>query len=64
MNSLKISRKSGQDGVATGKNTVELQPVSTNAEHEAIEIGPTTADVEIVGVVVGAIVGTRRAAEA
>ena len=43
--------------------TVELQPVSTNPEHEPIEIGPTTADIEIVGVVVGAIVGTRRALE-
>ena len=40
---------------------VELQPVSTNPEHEAIEIGPGTDDAEIVGIVVGAIVGTRRA---
>ena len=44
--------------ISAGK--VELQPVSTNAEHEPIEIGPTTQDFEIVGVVVGAIVGTRR----
>ena len=44
-----------------GKNTVEFQPVSTNPEHEAITVGPTTVDAEIVGVVVGAIVGTRRA---
>lgn len=43
--------------------TVALQPVSTNPEHEAIEIGPTTDGAEIVGIVVGAIVGTRRAAE-
>ena len=42
---------------------VELQPVSRNPEHEPIEIGPTTEDAEIVGIVVGAIVGTRRAAE-
>ena len=48
----------------TGKTTVELQPVSTNDGHDAIEIGPTTTDVEIVGVVVGAIVGTRRGAHA
>ena len=39
---------------------VELQPVSTNPEHEAIKIGPDTDDAEIVGIVVGAIVGTRR----
>ena len=39
---------------------VELQPVSTNPEHEPIRIGPTTEDAEIVGIVVGAIVGTRR----
>lgn len=38
---------------------VELQPVSTNTEHKAIEIGSTTEDMEIVGIVVGAIVGTR-----
>ena len=37
--------------------------LSTNPEHEAITIGPTTVDAEIVGVVVGAIVGTRRATD-
>ena len=42
---------------------VELQPVSTNPEHEPIPIGPSTEDAEIVGIVVGAIVGTRRAVE-
>ena len=42
---------------------VELQPVSTNPEHEPIRIGPTTEDAEIVGIVVGAIVGTRRGPE-
>ena len=42
---------------------VELQPVSTNPDHQAIEIGPGTDDAEIVGIVVGAIVGTRRAVE-
>ena len=36
-----------------------LQPVSTT-DHEAIEVGPGADDAEIVGVVVGAIVGTRR----
>ena len=41
---------------------VELQPVSTNPKHEPIRIGPTTEDAEIVGIVVGAIVGTRRGA--
>ena len=44
-------------------NTIELQPVSSNPEHEAITIGPTTDDAEIVGIVVGAIVGTRRGPE-
>ena len=47
----------------TGKSTVELQPVSTNADHKPIKIRPTTTDVEIVGVVVGAIVGTRGRAD-
>ena len=42
---------------------VELQPVSTNPEHEPIPIGPSTEDAEIVGIVVGAIVGRRRNAE-
>ena len=44
-------------------NTVELQPMSSNPDHEAIRIGPTTDDAEIVGIVVGAIVGTRRGPE-
>ena len=43
--------------------TVELQPVSSSPEHEPITIGPMTDGAEIVGVVVGAIVGTRRAPE-
>ena len=47
----------------TGPHTIELQPVSSNPDHESIEIGPTTDDAEIVGIVVGAIVGTRRGAE-
>ena len=38
---------------------VELQPRSTNPEHEPIRIGPESPDAEIVGVVVGAIIGTR-----
>ena len=42
---------------------VELQPVSTNPEHDPIKIEPTIEDFEIVGIVVGAIIGTRRAAE-
>ena len=41
---------------------VELQPVSTNPEHRTIVVGPTDDDAEIVGVVVGAIVGRRGAA--
>lgn len=42
---------------------VELQPMSMNPDHQTIEIGPGTDDAEIVGVVVGAIVGTRRATD-
>ena len=45
------------------KDTVEFQPVSTNPEHEPIRVDARTDDVAIVGVVVGAIIGTRRAAE-
>ena len=45
------------------EDTVEFQPVSTNPEHEPICVDEHTADVAIVGVVVGAIIGTRRAAE-
>ena len=39
---------------------IELQPESTNPEHEPIVIEPQTEDFEIIGVVVGAIVGARR----
>ena len=37
--------------------TVELRPRSTNPEHRAILIDGATADFEIVGVVVGAMIG-------
>ena len=40
--------------------TVELQPVTTNPEHKPIAIGHTTEDAEIVGIVVGATIGTRQ----
>ena len=43
------------------KDTVEFQPVSTNPEHQPIRVDANTDDVAIVGVVVGAIIGTRRA---
>lgn len=39
------------------ENQVELHPVSTNPGHQTIAVGPTSDDTEIVGVVVGAIVG-------
>lgn len=39
---------------------IMLEPESTNPEHETIRIDPTTGDFQIVGVVVGAIVGTQR----
>ena len=38
---------------------IELQPRSSNPEHEPIVIDGTTADCEIVGVVVGAMIGAR-----
>ena len=38
---------------------VELQPRSSNPEHETIVIDKTTGDWEIVGVVVGAMIGAR-----
>ena len=41
-------------------NTVELQPESNDPEHTPIQIGAETEDSEIVGIVVGAIIGTRR----
>ena len=44
----------------TGPKTIELQPESHNPEHKPIQITPNTVDFEIVGTVVGAIVGTRR----
>ena len=47
----------------TGPDTVEFQPASTNAEHKPIRVDANTEDVAIVGIVVGAIIGTRRGAE-
>jgi len=44
----------------TGPETIELQPESHDPEHKPIRVTPTTVDFEIVGTVVGAIVGTRR----
>lgn len=44
----------------TGPETIELQPESHNPEHKPIRITPDTVDFEIVGTVVGAIVGTKR----
>ena len=39
---------------------VELEPESTNPKHRSIRIDAQTEDIEIVGVVVGAIMGTTR----
>ena len=44
----------------TGPETIELEPESHNPEHKPIRITPNTVDFEIVGTVVGAIVGTMR----
>ena len=41
----------------TGNGRVELQPQSRNPEHKTIRIDADTEDFEIVGVVVGAMVG-------
>ena len=38
---------------------IELQPRSSNPEHKPIVIDETTADWEIIGVVVGAMIGAR-----
>ena len=46
----------------TGEHTVEFQPESTNPEHGPIRADLRSDDIAIVGVVVGAIIGTRRAA--
>ena len=42
---------------------VELQPQSTNPKHRSIRIDAQTEDVEIVGVIVGAVVGVPRSPE-
>ena len=42
------------------EHRVDLQPESTNFEHETIRVDAQTKDIEIVGVVVGAIVRTRQ----
>ena len=42
------------------ENRIELRPESHNPEHRPILIDPQTVDFEVVGTVVGAIVGTRR----
>ena len=47
----------------TGPHALEFQPESTNPEHKPIRVDTRTDDVAIVGVVVGAIIGTRRAAD-
>ena len=44
----------------TGPHTVEFQPASTNPEHKPIRVDARSDDAAIVGVVVGAIIGTRR----
>ena len=44
----------------TGPHTVELLPASTNPKHEPIRVDARTEEAAIVGVVVGAIIATRR----
>ena len=47
----------------TGPDAMEFQPASTNPEHKPMRVDADTDDAAIVGVVVGAIIGTRRAGE-
>ena len=47
----------------TGPYSLEFQPESTDPDHEPIRVDVRTDDVQIVGVVVGAIVGGRRASD-
>ena len=42
------------------RHCVELQPESTNPTHRSLRLDAQSEDVEIVGVIVGAIIGTRR----
>lgn len=42
------------------EHTIALEPVSFNPQHKAIQIDAQTVGFEVVGTVVGAIVGTRR----
>ena len=42
-----------------GPDRIELQPRSNNPEHKPIVIDAQTADWEIAGVVVGAMIGAR-----
>ena len=42
-----------------GRDRIELQPRSSNPEHRPIVVDGTTADWEIVAVVVGAMIGAR-----
>ena len=46
--------------VRTDQHIIELQSESHNAEHKTIQITEDTVGFEVVGTVVGAIVGTRR----
>ena len=46
-----------------GSDRIELQPRSSNPEHKPIVIDETTTDWEIVGVVVGAMIGARPTTE-
>ena len=43
---------------------IELRPGSSDPEHEVVRVDPGSTDVELIGVVVGAIIGARRASSA
>lgn len=42
-------------------DTIALQPESSNPEHRPLRAGPDTEDFQVLGVVVRAIIGSRRA---
>ena len=44
----------------TQAGVIELQPQSTNPEHKTLYVEPDNEDFEIVGVVIGAIIGPSR----
>ena len=55
----KITLKRYHRASEESEDSIELQPESSNPEHHPIPIDPQTEDFQIVGIVVGAIIGAR-----